>query len=95
MIAIDGDQIAKPRFHIEPLRQATSKMLPVNVETVPGHHYAFIAPFPDWLKKEEDIPVANDPEGFDRPTFLATVNALVLNAFANDWKTLEKNHPPL
>ncbi|MEM7292079.1 MAG: dienelactone hydrolase family protein [Pseudomonadota bacterium] len=45
------------------------------------HHYAFISPFPEWLKAEEHIPVAIDPEGFDRSEFLAKINAEIVKYF--------------
>ncbi|WP_265665524.1 alpha/beta hydrolase family protein [Verminephrobacter aporrectodeae] len=84
VIAIDGDRIAKPEFHAHPLFDAAKQQVPARSHTVPGHHHAFIAPFPKWLTDQEDIPVAKDPEGFDRPAFLRTVNRIILNALAGD-----------
>ena len=53
--------------------------MPTHFKTVQGHHYAFIAPFPKWLTDKEDIPVAKDPEGFNRPAFLQTVNEIIVD----------------
>ena len=39
-----------------------------------------IAPFPKWLRDKEDIPIAFDPEGFDRPAFINSVNEMILRA---------------
>ena len=36
--------------------------------------------FPQWLTYKEDIPVAKEPEGFDRSAFLRAVNAMILRA---------------
>ena len=84
IIAISGDQIAKPRFHAKPLQEAFAEADSVKYSTIEGHHYAFIAPFPEWLTSKEDIPVAEDPEGFDRPAFIEKTNALILKAFTSD-----------
>ena len=84
IIAIEGDTIVKPKFHARPLFEAACGQIPCDYQTVPGHHYAFIAPFPKWLTDEEDIPVAKDPEGFDRPEFVKTLNAKILNFMVSD-----------
>ncbi|MCP4486251.1 MAG: hypothetical protein GY820_02865 [Gammaproteobacteria bacterium] len=81
MFAIEGDKIAIPKFHARPLYDMISRDIPSNYQTIPGHHYAFIAPFPKWLIKEEHIPVAEDPEDFDRSAFLAMINAKIVAAF--------------
>lgn len=83
IIAIEGDTIVKPKFHARPLFEAACRQIPCDYQTVPGHHYAFIAPFPKWLTDEEDIPVAKDPEGFDRPEFMKTLNTIILNFMVN------------
>ena len=44
-----------------------------------GHHYAFIAPFPEWLIKEEHIPGAIDPPGFNRMQFINQINEKILS----------------
>jgi hypothetical protein len=79
VIAIGGDRIAKPEFHAKPLAEAAAQQVPTRFKTVQGHHYAFIAPFPKWLTDKEDIPVAKDPEGFNRPAFLQAVNEIILD----------------
>ena len=80
VIAIIGDRIAQPKLHAEPLYEAARKQVRAVFETIAGHHYGFIAPFPQWLTYKEDIPVAKDPEGFDRSAFLRAVNAMILRA---------------
>lgn len=45
------------------------------------HHYAFISPFPQWLLEEEDIPVALDPQGFERADFIHDINNDIVNFF--------------
>ena len=84
VIAIEGDTIAKPEFQARPLFEAASKDIPSHYQAVPGHHYAFIAPFPKWLTDEEDILVAKDPEGFDRLKFLMTVNDSIVDFMIGD-----------
>ena len=81
VFAIEGDRIIKPKFHARPLIDAVPPRLPTDFQSIPGHHYAFIAPFPKWLTDKEDIPVASDPEGFDRQSFLTDLNARILSAF--------------
>jgi len=77
VFAIEGDKIAIPKFHARPLYDMISRDIPSNYQTIPGHHYAFIAPFPKWLMEQERHPVAEDPEGFDRSAFLAVINAKI------------------
>ena len=84
IFAIAGDEIAKPEFHAQPLREAASAYLPTELESISGHHFAFIAPFPKWLTDEEDIPVAMDPEGFDRQSFLADLNSRILSVLLSE-----------
>jgi hypothetical protein len=47
------------------------------------HHFAFIAPFPKWLTDSENIPVAKDPEGFDRQAFIDNVNQDIVGFFGS------------
>ena len=77
VVAIEGDRIAQPHFHAEALAAALPPARLADFVSVPGHHYAFIAPFPEWLTSKEDIPVARDPQGFDRPSFIDQVNRLL------------------
>ena len=84
IIAINADQIAQPRFHAKPLQEALAETDSVRYSTIEGHHYAFIAPFPDWLTSKEDIPVAKDPKGFNRREFIKKINALIVRAFTSE-----------
>jgi len=84
VFAIDGDKVAKPDFHARPLVSAASLLVPSELRVVTGHHYAFIAPFPEWLAKSEDIPVAEDPDGFDRSAFLTELNDRMVSVFADE-----------
>ena len=49
-----------------------------HVELEDGHHFAFIAPFADRVTREETIPVALDPAGFDRAAWLDDVNQQIV-----------------
>ena len=89
VIAIGGDRIAQPVFHSRPLADAAEVQVPTLLLEVPGHHYAFIAPFPEWLTEEEHIPVAEDPEDFDRGAFIREVNALVEEALRGDCRNVK------
>jgi len=82
VIAITGDTIAQPRFHAEQLAQDARTNIPSLLKSVPGHHYAFISPFPKWLTDQQNIPVAKDPVGFDRLAFLVAVNEMILGALS-------------
>ena len=86
VMAIKGDEIAVPTFHAQPLFEAVSEGAGVAGEyrEISGHHFAFIAPFPKWLTDKEDIPVAKDPEGFDRSAFLTDINALIVAIFTQE-----------
>jgi hypothetical protein len=79
VFAIEGDEIAIPKFHARPLYDVISRETPSDYQTIPGHHYAFMAPLPKWLMEEENIP--EDPEDFDRLAFLAEINAKIIAAF--------------
>ena len=81
VFAIEGDKIIKPEFHARPLVNVASPHLPTDLQSIPGHHYAFVAPFPKWLTDKENIPAAFDPEGFDRHSFLSDLNARILSVF--------------
>lgn len=83
VIAIDGDEIAKPEFHSKPLFDAVKDKVEANYASFPGHHFAFIAPFSKRATEDEHIPVAIDPDGFDRAAFLDEVNAAILGVMLN------------
>jgi hypothetical protein len=80
VIAIEGDKIAKPEFHAKPLFEASKTKTQSSFYSIPGHHFAFIAPFPKWLTDKENIPIANDPKGFSRLNFLNTVNKNIVDS---------------
>ena len=78
----DDAQLRYP-YHAEYLRRILSAKNPVH-KNFPGvHHNAFISPFPKWLVEQEDIPVAKDPEGFDRAGFIREINADIVRFFQN------------
>lgn len=81
VLAIEDDTIVNPKYHALLLYEVISSAIPSNYQTIPGHHYAFIAPFPKWLMEEEQIPVAEDPEGFDRSAFQTLINAKIVASF--------------
>ena len=85
-IGIIGDQIAKPQFHLKPLSDILAKEFPVNVEMLPGHHYAFVAPFLKSVTDKEHIPIAIDPEGFDRTNFINNANTIIIKALTEGVK---------
>lgn len=84
VFAFDSDQIAMPEYHARPLYKAFSAETASTYRVSNAHHYAFIAPFPKWLVESEDIPVAKDPEGFDRLEFLNNINSEIINAMKFD-----------
>lgn len=76
----DDDEVRYP-YHAEYLHLALNN-IPHLYKTFTGvHHYAFISPFPAWLMAEENIPVAHDPEGFDREQFIRDINTDIVNFF--------------
>lgn len=82
VVAIEGDQIAQPCFHAEAIAAAVPPEQFAGIISVPGHHYAFIAPYSERVTDKEDIPVVKDPEGFDRAAFINRVNAEIVDFFA-------------
>lgn len=83
VFAFNSDVIAIPAYHALPLYDEFSLYIPSEYLEVEGHHYAFISPFPKWLTEEEDIPVAKDPEGFDRVMFLNNLNEKIVKQITN------------
>ncbi|MDA8943549.1 hypothetical protein N9I04_06400 [Alphaproteobacteria bacterium] len=81
VLAIRNDQHVPPRYHANYL---TALMGPDHVgdvdhvEVEDGHHFAFIAPFAKRVTREETIPVALDPAGFDRVAWLDKVNQQIV-----------------
>ena len=84
LLAIDGDTQAIPEFHSDPIFEAAPSNIKGELWYIKGHHFAFIAPFPKRVTDEEDIPVAKDPEGFDRPAFLKEINGKILSLFVEE-----------
>ena len=87
VIAIEGDKIAQPRFHAEAVAAALPPERLSGFVSVSAHHFAFIAPFPERLTAKKDIPIAKDPEGFDRPAFIEGINARLVVFFCEDKPT--------
>lgn len=81
VIGIDRDAVAVPQYHAQRVAQIIPDERLYDFVLRPGHHFAFIAPFPKWLTDEEDIPVANDPPGFDRAMFIAGLNKEIVAFF--------------
>lgn len=81
VIAIEGDVIAQPRFHAAAIASALPPERLAALHTVRGHHFAFIAPFAERVTSRENIPVAIDPEGFNRAAFIDRVNVLIVRFF--------------
>lgn len=81
VIEIEEDEIAQPRFHAEYIVSMLSTKKLADSLSVPGHHFAFINPFSDRVRSKENIPVAVDPDGFDRRAFIERVNTLIVNFF--------------
>lgn len=76
----DDEQLRHP-YHAEHLHKLLGGKAPV-YKTFDGvHHHAFISPFPQWLLAVEDIPVAVDPEGFDRAGFIRRINTDIVDFF--------------
>jgi hypothetical protein len=74
LIGLNQDIIAKPKYHAEVIAADFSSNTKTEYLAIDGHHVAFIAPFPKWILDKEYIPVAIDPEGFDRSVFLNNLN---------------------
>ena len=70
-------------FHAQALRDALPAHRVRFHEYEGVHHFAFIAPFPKWLTDSENIPVAKDPEGFDRQAFIDNVNHDIVGFFGS------------
>ena len=81
ILAIDGDVIAKPEFHAEPIFETAPAEIKGELWSIKGHHFAFIAPFPKRITDKEHIPVAIDPKGFDRSAFLENINNKIVALF--------------
>jgi predicted dienelactone hydrolase len=79
LLRIQDDAELREPFHAAQLK-ASLKSAPVQMRaSLPGHHYAFIGPFPAWLLKEE--PTLIDPPGFDRFAFIQSINQDLIRFF--------------
>ena len=74
VLALGADIEVVPSFHAKALLTKINIDKINYIEYPNVHHYAFIAPFPQWVLDKEDIPVAKDPPGFNRATFLERIN---------------------
>lgn len=77
LLGLSDDRVLPMAFHAERLREIFPSAQ-ARYQELNAHHYAFIAPFPQWLTDQEDIPVAHDPDGFDRGAFLQEANQVIL-----------------
>jgi predicted dienelactone hydrolase len=83
VFALGEDQRLPVVFHAQALRDALPAHRVRFHEYEGVHHFAFIAPFPKWLTDSENIPVAKDPEGFDRQAFIDNVNQDIVGFFGS------------
>lgn len=79
-IAIEGDVIRPPQFHAHAIQQAAPQV--TTLQSIAGHHYAFLAPLPSWMLKKNEYFTINDPPGFDRLQFLDQVNQSLVRFFS-------------
>lgn len=87
VIGLDDDKVTLPEFHASNLARMFADVVETELQIVPGHHSAFIAPFAKRVTDVEHIPAAIDPEGFDRLNFLVEVNSILASFFSE-----AKNH---
>jgi predicted dienelactone hydrolase len=81
LFRLETDQINRFPFHVDYIHRSLGEREHFYKVYSDAHHFAFISPFPEWLLKEEYIPVAIDPEGFDRKAFLQEINNDILGFF--------------
>ena len=84
---MESDQINRFPFHADYIHQSLGQKEHFYKVYKDVHHFAFISPYPEWLLKEEYIPVAIDPEGFNRKKFLEEINTDILNFFQKEMPT--------
>ena len=72
VFAIEGDKVTIPEFHARPLYEAISRDTPSDYQTIPGHHYAFIAPLPKRMTERKYN---------HRLAFLAEINTRIVAVF--------------
>ena len=83
VIGLEDDDVTIPEFHAANIAKIFSGIVKTELQIVPGHHSAFIAPFAKRVTDFENIPAAFDPEGFDRLSFLENVNNTLVEFFLN------------
>jgi|TARA_B110000211_G_C13989673_1_gene513387 predicted dienelactone hydrolase len=81
LFRLESDQINRFPFHVDYIHHSLGEREHFYKVYKDAHHFAFISPYPEWLLKEEYIPVAIDPEGFDRKVFLKEINNDILTFF--------------
>ena len=81
VIGLERDTVTIPRFHAAHLNEVFSRHVETEYHLIDAHHHAFISPFAKRVTDVEDIPVAKDPEGFDRRAFLDDINARLAGFF--------------
>lgn len=81
VVGLERDTIALPRFHASNIDAVFSEHVKTEYHLMDAHHSAFIAPFAKRVTDREHIPVAVDPEGFDRVAFLNDINNRLADFF--------------
>lgn len=76
------DIVTLPMFHSAYLESIIPDDILYDSVLFEGHHSAFIAPFSERATREENIPAAKDPAGFDRLSFLNQINAALQKFFS-------------
>lgn len=78
----DDEQLRAP-YHSEHLRKNLPAHKTQHMLISPGHHYAFVGPFPkQFADKIKDIPGFTDPPNFDRRAFIKDINQKILDFLA-------------
>ena len=75
LIRFGQDKILKYPFHSQYLSEKISQNRLRYLTKYDAHHFAFISPFPKYIKIEP----AKDPKGFDRESFLIELNTMIVN----------------
>ena len=81
-----GDTVLPYPFHAESIHQAWTAPHAYQVFAT-AHHNAFISPIPAWYAAQEEIGApAQDPDGFNRPSFLLEANQRIVKHFQESLK---------
>ena len=81
VVGFEDDTITVPEFHFERLARIIPGNRLYGAVMRAGNHSAFIAPFANRVKDNEDIPAARDPLGFDRVKFISDLNEELIEFF--------------